>query len=70
MAFCFVKNKIDQMGRNSDQVWHVYAMPNNPCVCPILALAIYKFANPSLINVKNFTEADKDGNVSGTVSSL
>jgi hypothetical protein len=49
----------------SDQVWHVYATPNNSCVSPVLALATYIFANPSLTNVKNFTEADEDGNVSG-----
>jgi hypothetical protein len=26
LAFCFAKSKIDQMGRNSNQVWHVYAI--------------------------------------------
>jgi hypothetical protein len=40
-------------------------MPNNPYVCPILALATYIFDNPSLTNVENFTEADEDGNLSG-----
>jgi hypothetical protein len=65
LAFRFAKSKMDQMGRNSDQVWHVYATPNNSCVCPVLALATYNFANPSLTNVENFTEADEDGNVSG-----
>jgi len=54
-----------QTGRNSDQVWHVYATPNNACVCPVLALATYIFANPSLTNFENFTEANEDGNVSG-----
>ncbi len=65
LAFRFAKSKTDQMGRNSDQVWHVYATPNNPYVCPLLALATYIFANPSLTNVENFTEADREGNVSG-----
>jgi hypothetical protein len=65
LAFCFVKSKMDQMERNSNQVWHVYATPNNRCVCPILALATYICANPSLTNVENFTETDKDGNLSG-----
>jgi hypothetical protein len=65
MAFHFAKSKMDQMGRNSDQVWHVYATPNNPCVCPVLTLATYIFANPGLTNVENFTKADKDGNLSG-----
>ena len=65
LAFRFAKSKTDQTGRNSDQVWHVYATPNNPYVCPVLALATYIFANPSLTNVENFTEADREGNVSG-----
>ncbi len=43
LVFCFAKSKSDQMGRNSDQVWHVYAMPNNPFVCPVLDLATYIF---------------------------
>jgi hypothetical protein len=46
LAFRFAKSKTDQTGRNSDQVWHVYATPNNACVCPVLALATYIFANP------------------------
>jgi hypothetical protein len=65
LAFCFAKSKMDQTGRISDQVWHVYATPYNRCVCPVLALATYIFANPSLTNVENFTETDKDGNLSG-----
>jgi hypothetical protein len=55
---------MDQMGKTSDQVWHVYATPSNPCVCPILAHSKYIFANP-IKNIENFTEADKDGNLSG-----
>ncbi len=69
LAFCFAKSKTDQTGRNSNQVWHVYATLNNPCVCPVLALATYIFANPSLTNVENFTETDEDGNLSGPLFS-
>jgi hypothetical protein len=65
LASCFAKCKMDQMRRNSDQIWHVYVTPNNTCVCPVLALATYIFANPSLTNVENFTKADKDCNLSG-----
>ncbi len=65
LAFCFAKSKMDQTGRNSDQVWHVHASPNNPCVCPVFAIATYIFANPSVTNVENFTKADEDGNFSG-----
>ncbi len=65
LAFCFAKSKTDQTGRNSNQVWHVYPMPNNPCVCSVLALATYIFANPSLTNLENFTKVEEDGNLSG-----
>ena len=65
LAFRFAKSKTDQTGRNSDQVWHVYATPDKPATCPVLALATYVFANPGLTNVDNFTETDEDGNPSG-----
>jgi len=65
LAFCFAKSKMDQTGRNSDQVWHVYVTPDKPATCPVLALATYVFANPGLTNVDNFTETDEDGNPSG-----
>ena len=50
-----------QMGKNSDQVWHVYATPEKPAMCPVLSLATYVFANPGLTNVENFSETDEDG---------
>ena len=65
LAFCFAKSKTDQTGRNSDQVWHVYATPDKPATCPVLALATYLFANPGLTNVETFTETDEVGNPSG-----
>jgi len=65
LAFHFAKSKTDQTGRNSDQVWHVYATPDKPATCPDLALATYLFANPGLTNVENFTGTDEDGNPSG-----
>ncbi len=39
LGFCFPKSKTDQMGKNADSVWHVYASPHNLVTCPILALA-------------------------------
>lgn len=45
-VFRFVKSKGDQMGRNRDQEWHVYANPHNPAICPALALGCYIFSNP------------------------
>jgi hypothetical protein len=35
LAFHFAKSKMDQMGRNRDQVWHVHARQNNAYVCPV-----------------------------------
>jgi len=66
LAFRFAKSKTDQTGRNSDQVWHVYATPEKPATCPVLALATYVFANPGLTNVENsfgerIGEDDADG---------
>ena len=52
-VFRFARSKTDQTGRNRDQLWHVYATPNNPATCPILALATYIFANPGLTQ-RNF----------------
>ena len=54
----FCKKKTDQTGRNSDQVWHVYATPDKPAICPVLALSTYVFANPGLTNIENFTELE------------
>ena len=49
LVFHFAKTKSDQTGKNTDQVWHVYATPENPCTCPILALACYLFSNPGVL---------------------
>jgi hypothetical protein len=65
LAICFAKSKMDQMGRNSDQMWHVYATPEKPAMYPVLFLATYVFANPCLMNVENFSETDEDGKPSG-----
>ena len=58
LAFRFAKRKTDQTGRNSDQVCHVYATPDKPAICPVLALSTYVFANPGLTNIENFTELE------------
>jgi hypothetical protein len=65
LAFRFAKSKTDQTGRNSAQVWHVYATPDKPATCPVLALATYVFANPGLTNIENFAVINEDGNPSG-----
>ena len=59
LMFCFVKSKGDQMGRNRDQEWHVYANPHNPKICPVLAFACYIFANPGIFCVSMDEEEDQ-----------
>ena len=46
LVFQFGKTKCDQTGKNSDQLWHVYANPHNSAICPVLSLSCYIFANP------------------------
>ena len=41
------------------QVWHVYATPNNPTTCPVLALACYIFSNPGITDRHNLSESDE-----------
>jgi hypothetical protein len=55
LVFWFARSKTNQMGRNRDQLWHVYSMPMSPATCPVLALSSYIFANPCLI------DSDGDG---------
>jgi hypothetical protein len=59
LVFCFAKSKTDQTGRNRVQLWHVYANPNNPATCPVLALVTYIFANPGLTQ-RNFKDDSAD----------
>ncbi len=55
LVFWFARSKTYQMGRNRDQLWHVYAKLMSPATCPVLALVSYIFANPGL------TDSDRDG---------
>jgi len=59
LVFRFVKTKGDQTGRNKDQRWHVYATPDNPTTCPVLAMACYLFANPGILSAST-SVADDD----------
>jgi hypothetical protein len=61
LVFRFVKTKGDQTGRNKDQKWHVYATPDNPTTCPVLAMACYLFANPGILSSStSVTDVDID----------
>jgi hypothetical protein len=59
LVFFFVKSKGNQMERNSNQEWHVFANPHNPEICPVLALAYYIFANPDIFTEE--IEEQEDG---------
>ena len=69
LVFRFVKSKGDQIGRNRDQEWHVYANPHNPAICPVLALACYIFSNPGVFSVSEdeINNEQEDGEVEGQV---
>ena len=62
LVFRFAKSKTDQTGRNANQVWHVYATPDKPATCPVLALATYVFSNPGLTDMScaAYTAGDDD----------
>ena len=47
-----------------NQVWHVYATPDKPATCPVLALATYVFSNPGLTDM---CDADDDAVDAGCV---
>ena len=47
----FARTKGDQIGKKSDQLWHVYANPDNPAVCAVLALSKYLFSFPGILSV-------------------
>ena len=69
LVFRFVKSKGDQIGRNRDQEWHVYANPHNPAICPVLALACYIFSNPGVFSVSEdeINNEQEDGEVEAQV---
>ena len=52
LLFYFAKTKGDQSGDKSGDMWHVYSNPNNPELCPVLALANYLLSHPDLMNGK------------------
>jgi hypothetical protein len=55
LIFPFARSKTNQMGKNRDQLWHVYATPMSPATFPCLSLVCYMFANPGL------RDSDGDG---------
>ena len=43
------KSKTDQEGANGKTPFHLYANPENPEICPVLALGLYLVNNPGLL---------------------
>ena len=60
LVFRFAKSKTDQTGRSANQAWHVYATPDKPATCPVLALATYVFSNPGLTDMWESTDDMRD----------
>ena len=50
----FGVTKNDQEGDLCDTPWHVYSNPQEPSICPVLALAKYVFSHPDQIGNKSF----------------
>jgi len=48
LMYCIMRSKGDQEGENSKDPWHVYANPDDPALCPILAFARYILAYPEV----------------------
>ena len=50
MVICLKKTKTDQEGDNATTGFHVFANPQNPHLCPVLALGAYLLLNPGLLS--------------------
>ena len=51
LLFDIGKTKTDQEGtKNIDHPWHVYANPQNPYICTVLAMARHLMCNPTILN--------------------
>ena len=51
----FSKSKGNQLGEASKKSWHVYSNPNNPFLCPVLALARYLISNLDILKHAGIT---------------
>ena len=49
LLFFFGKSKRNQTGEDADRPFHVYSNPENPEICPVLALANYLVAYPDVL---------------------
>eukprot|EP00957_Ditylum_brightwellii_P127938 9756762-Ditylum_brightwellii.AAC.1 len=49
LLFFFGKHKNNQLGKKSEEPWHVYSNPDQPHLYPVLALTKYLFSLPDLL---------------------
>ena len=49
LLFFFGKSKRNQEGEDAERPYHVYSNPQNPEICPVLALATYLVAYPEVL---------------------
>ena len=49
LVFYFGTSKSNQTGERSQDPWHVYANPEVPEICPVLAMAKYLFSSPDIL---------------------
>ena len=54
LVVCIAKAKHDQEGEEAKTLWHIYANPANPYICPVLALGLYLFSHPGLLTDNSF----------------
>lgn len=51
LRFFIGKSKGNQEGtKHIDHPWHVYSVPSNPVICPVLAFTKHLIANPQILN--------------------
>ena len=53
LVFYFGTSKGNQTGERANDAWHVYSNPNNPAICPVLAMAKYLFSHPDILASKS-----------------
>ena len=49
LIYHFGTLKGKQTGDRANYPWHVYSNPNNPTMCPVLAMSKYFFSHPDIL---------------------
>ena len=51
--YYFVTLKGNQTGDKANYLWHVYSNPENPKICPVLAMDKYFFSHPKILTTNS-----------------